>query len=212
VSSFSQSSYRIQPTTGISRRLLPDWISRYSLGLLPFSAIIGTTRRTDFPQSAAPRPQVFATSRQVRRDHRSTGLFHPASTPRVLTSRAWHRNDYLSVIRAICSFAVILLSWFPSEPRPTFPLSPAAEDYPFLRPCRGTAPCLLAKTGSHLRIEPTLKPCSRFDASPLDRQFHPMVTMITLLAFCSFRACFRQPWSPSPFWDTNPYRVLLLSA
>jgi len=55
------------------------------LGFAPFSAI--TDRRAGWGSTlTAPRPQVFATSRQELRPHQLAGLFHPAGTRRVRPS------------------------------------------------------------------------------------------------------------------------------
>jgi hypothetical protein len=57
-----------------------------SSGLFPFSAIMAR-RDKHGPNRAAPRPQVFSTSRQILRPQPLAGLFHPADTRRVLVFR-----------------------------------------------------------------------------------------------------------------------------
>jgi hypothetical protein len=71
---------------GFSQIPLPLGTSGVFPGLVPFSAII-VRRDKHGSTHIAPRPQVFATSRQRRRPQRLAGLFHPAGTPRVLIFR-----------------------------------------------------------------------------------------------------------------------------
>jgi hypothetical protein len=61
------------------------------------------------------------------------------------------------------------------------------EDYPYPRYHQNSAPRFLAKTGFHLKLEPTLELYSRLDASSLACQFHPKSTMTPLLALYIFR-------------------------
>lgn len=71
----------------VSHRYPHRWdITGASPGLVPFSAFI-VRRDKHNSNCAAPRPRVFATSRQRRRPQRLAGLFRPAGTPRVLTFR-----------------------------------------------------------------------------------------------------------------------------
>jgi len=77
---------------GFSQTPTPVGTTRVSPGLVPFSAII-VRRDKHSSTRIAPRPQVFATSRQRRRPQRLAGLFHPAGTPRVLTFRVFPTID-----------------------------------------------------------------------------------------------------------------------
>jgi len=72
---------------GFSQTPTPADITGASSGFVPFSAVI-VRRDTHGSTRAAPRPQVFATSRQRRRPQRLAGLFHPAGTRRVWVFRA----------------------------------------------------------------------------------------------------------------------------
>lgn len=67
------------------------------------------------------------------------------------------------------------------------PAITTAEDYPYPRPLSDKAPRLLAKTGFHFGLGPTLKLCSCPDASSIAPRFHPRNRTRALLAFLSFR-------------------------
>lgn len=104
------------------------------LGFVPFSAIIAR-RAEQASRPAAPRPQVFTTSRQRRRPRQLAGLFHPAGTPRVAVCKGLDLID--RVLFPVPGSSAVILSFMVSfRVRRAVPDRPAAAPLRWRRPVR----------------------------------------------------------------------------
>jgi hypothetical protein len=96
--------------------------------LLPFSAIIAR-RAEQASRPAAPRPQVFTTSRQRRRPRQLAGLFHPAGTPRVSGLQRTRPDRSGAVFQSRAPSPSSRPSWFPSVSIVRFPTARPPRHY-----------------------------------------------------------------------------------
>jgi len=130
-----------------------------SSGSIPFSAMI-VRRDKHASTRAAPRPQVFATSRQRRRPQRLAGLFHPAGTRRVLVFRVSPTIDReLFPVHPAPSLLPTLHGFLPVETDAC--LASDRSGVTLMRSWFPQAPCPASGTGFHLGLRPTLKLYSR---------------------------------------------------
>lgn len=158
-----------------------------------------------------PVPRFSQPSNRFLRHSGLASLFHPAGTRRVWPSKL----DLKAIVLRrpySGSFAVTCLSWLPSVyGRYSRVSSPRriirSRDVTNLRPL-----CLLAETGFHPRLQPTLELYSRLNALPAVSRFHPKNTVKAFLAFNSFRGPTDYPGFPPPFGVSDPSRVLLQPA
>jgi len=111
-----------------------------------------------------------------------------------------------------CTFVVTCLPWIPSVFQCALPLA-SPQRIPLSCGVLEKWPSgSLAKTGFHLRLQPTLKLYSRPEALLTTRQFHPTTGATTLMALHLLQDNHRLPWFPSPFCGFVHFRVLLQPA
>jgi hypothetical protein len=146
------SSYRLQPTSGISHSALTKLGTWALPWFLPLQRHNHCGATNEISLSPLPAPRFSQPS------SRSNALvdLQVYSTPQALLglrSSKLH-TDTISTRhpRQIAPSPLPHPSWLPSTNRPVFPRTSAVEDYPFLRLSQFMAPRSLARTGFHLGL------------------------------------------------------------
>jgi hypothetical protein len=111
-----------------------------------------------------------------------------------------------------CSFVVACLTWIPSIFQCALPLTSPQRIIRTSDDLEIWPTDFREETGFHLRLQPTLKLCSRPEAPTFNYRFHPITDVATFLALHLLQDNHRLPWFPSPFCGFDHYRVLLQPA